>query len=447
MNNCKKCGNDLPRANLFCSHCGTAQEVSKKPNRWIGILIAVVSIGTAITIYFGKDNLFNKEIEDVVYETPSNSSEIKEEVEESLFVVQQTSKTKSIEELEKNAIYSSVVQSGSDEAKVFIVPTSSDGFVTFGPDDISFMGEEGDDVYTGGIHLYLVEVGGDKGYLQKDNDEETLLNLTREPFRSYTIDGKTLITVHEAVTSNHFEMSLWKFDNGQMTLVDTLGTSTTKLKILEDKYIQTYSYNNGDPLGWTFYTYEWVPVNDGLSLIDTHELIIEDDLYDWEAYFDAYKDVVDEWNTYPHAYVAFPHISIPTDFVKQLNKGMFLGKKIPLGESIDSFIKKNPNHLGTDYYAGGKYYDYPSGELYFFDENTRKINHFAYGAGSLETTITELIELIGEPIEDTGDISEDDDAYDYYIANPHMMTFDLGKFDLNVEYEDDEIYVMWFYHN
>ena len=65
----------------------------------------------------------------------------------------------------------------------------------------------------------------------------------------------------------------------------------------------------------------------------------------------------------------------------------------------------------------------------FFDENTGKINHFAYGARSLETTVTELIELIGEPVDDTGDISEDDPAYDYYIENLHMMTFNLGKFD------------------
>lgn len=252
-----------------------------------------------------------------------------------------------------------------------------------------------------------------------------------------------MIVVHEALNSNDYDLHLTIFDKGQMTLLDILNTSTTKLKIIKDTYIQTYSYNNGEPMGWTFMTYKWEPKQNKLSFKDASELIIDEDVYDFDMYFDAYKEVVDEWHAYPYAYEGFPHISLSADFVKEINKGRFLGEEIPLGEPIEAFIKENPDHLGTDYYEGGPFYNYPSGELYFFDEITEEINQFAYNGSSLQTTVAKFIELVGEPIEDTGTIDEDDPAYDYFIDNNHMMVFEFDKYNLTIEYEDDKILTIW----
>ena len=139
--------------------------------------------------------------------------------------------------------------------------------------------------------------------------------------------------------------------------------------------MQAYLYFAGeDETGWIFKTWAWEPKE---SRFTGYDIIEYTDKVEYGR--GNGEIVVESWQGNKHDYAAFPRLNLPENMKDLIKQGMLLDNGIHIGKPIDEVLAELPNHVGHDYYNGGKYYKYPNGVSVFYDEITREVSNIMVG--------------------------------------------------------------------
>ncbi|WP_039042501.1 hypothetical protein [Sporosarcina sp. ZBG7A] len=364
--------------------------------------------------------------------------------------VMATNKALSVDDLKKQALYMTTLTSEGEQVKLFVLPTDSGEMTVISKDDANFAGQEGEELYKGKVAFYLAESDGEEGFLQDVASQDVMLNVSQKPIVAREWDDLAIVQLSESVTSTSKELSLWTVQSGELVPISVEGqvaisTSTSDLKIVDDRYIQTYDYFTTDPNGWAFRTYEWDPKKVKLTLFDETKLLVEGPFhYDtMEADIrEYYQHIIDNWNRIEEYTYPFPHLTYPDDLPSRLEKGYILNEQGTVGSSLKKYLEQNPNHLGEYDTEGGWYYAYPDGQSFYFDREDDNIQAVELSGGNYKETISELKEMLGEPLHDSKNdpVSEEDEwlvGTNYDIGN--VLTYEFGDYQVRVMYRDENV--------
>lgn len=344
--------------------------------------------------------------------------------------------TTPIEKIKEDVLYSWEVQNGEHTAKLYLV---ADGGTTEVIEDTSLFGVEGERQYSGNLAFYLGD--GTHGVLQEHlaaDLEAVSMNLDRSPFKMYAFGDQTMITRIAPEAANSNTLTMWIYTDGKMQPVTfddepQLVITGDQVKFIEDHYLQTYIYNNGsdasEGIGWFYTTWQWNTTAHDFTTYDMTQYI-QDEMYGWET--GEYNTKL--WHEHEAEYIAFPHLTLTSDFAELVKKGMLLDNSIHLGDSIDRVLGESADYLHHDYYEGGKYYAYPSGSSYFYDESTREITFITFDGGLITNNLDSIISILGEPAESGYDDME----------GMNYATFYFGEYRLKVDsHESGQVSGFW----
>ncbi|WP_025785692.1 hypothetical protein [Sporosarcina sp. D27] len=355
-----------------------------------------------------------------------------------------------VEDLKKQALYTTTLTSESKQLKLFVLPTDSGETTVISKNDANFTGQEGEELYKGKVEFYLAETDGEEGYLQDVASQDVMLNVSQEPIVAREWSDLAIVQLSESVTSTSKELSLWTVQSGKLVPISVDGqtaisTSTSDLKSVDDRYIQTYDYFTTNPNGWAFRTYEWDPKKVELTLFDETELLVKGPFHYDKMEADIreyYQHMIDNWNRIEEYTYPFPHLTYPEDLPSRLGKGYLLDEQGTVGSSLKKYLEQNPNHLGEYDTEGGWYYAYPDGQSFYFDREDDAIQAVELSGGNYKETVSELKEMLGEPLHDSKNdpVSEEDEwlvGTNYDIGD--VLSYEFGDYQVRVMYRDENV--------
>ena len=115
--------------------------------------------------------------------------------------------------------------------------------------------------------------------------------------------------------------------------------------------------------------------------------------------------------------------------------GMLINEAVHIGISIDEVLKEFPYYIENNYYEGGRFYSFPGGFSYFYDEITREITIIALAGRSVTNNLAELKQVLGQPI---------DSGYDE-MENEEFKVFAIGEYTLRIGLsENGELSTVWY---
>ncbi|MDW0109777.1 DOMON domain-containing protein [Sporosarcina aquimarina] len=364
--------------------------------------------------------------------------------------VKTTTTALSIKNLEKHAFYTTTLTAESKQVKLFVLAADDGETKVILKEGESYAGHEGDEMYEGKVAFYLADSDGDEGYLQNVKNSDVVLNLSEEPFASHELDKSAIFQMTDVVSSENKELTLWTVRSGGLLPVPVDGetaisTATNHMKIVENRYLQTYDYFTTDPNGWAFRTYEWNSKKSELSLYDETELPV-DGPFKYEGMEDDIRGfiekTVDNWERIPEYTYPFPHLTYPEDLLERLKNGYILDKELTLDTSIEAYLKKNPNHLGEYDAEGAWFYAFPDGQSIYFERGVDDIITIELSAGNYTETISELKEILGEPDYDSKDepASEEEEGLvgtNYDIGD--FLIYNFEGYEVQVTYREETV--------
>lgn len=429
--NCKQCGEPVEREQKFCENCGAAVEHSSKKRPVLWIVLAIVVVLAAVVVVY----LNSQKNADQTTEAPSD--------EVILPSVKPTGPGIQVKELENRSFYTAEFTVGGERAIVYVLPSESGEETQVAEGEQSFVGDAGDSIYNGSLEFYLADATQLEGYLQDVESGEYMLNLTNEPFSVQEIAEQSILYVTEAMSSSHWELEFWTVKEGKLTLMPVEGqprltTSTNQLKVVEDRFIQTYSYLNDEPSGWIFKTYEWDSENDSFSLFDENDLLVEGPfIYDEmeQDVRDFYQSMVDNWSEMEDYHLPFPYKHYPEDLADRFRQGYILDDQAPIGSSVEKLLERKPDYLGVYDTEGAWLYAYPDGQSIIFDYNSDDIIGVQLSGANYIESVEDVRALLGEPLYDSMDEKNEDVPEGYDDA----MNYEYGEYSLRVEYNGDRV--------
>ncbi|MBY0221611.1 hypothetical protein [Sporosarcina aquimarina] len=233
-------------------------------NMLYGVLFAMlIGIGGCANSEKAEEEQADLEPAAVSAKEDMQKEETRQEVRQPIHV-KKTDTSQAISELENQAVFTDKVSYEEKEVRLFVLPADKEKIQMVAADEGSAFGQPGDQRYEGELLFYLADAAGEEAYLQDTDSTSYLLNLSNDPFTVQKVGSQSILQIAEIVQSNGRELSLFVLDQGLLHAVSVdeeqvLYASTDKVKVVEDRYLQTYQYFNGEPLGWQFQTYEWHP--------------------------------------------------------------------------------------------------------------------------------------------------------------------------------------------
>ncbi|WP_153720942.1 hypothetical protein [Sporosarcina cascadiensis] len=371
--------------------------------------------------------------------------------------VKRTDTAVAVESLGKQALFTEKLLEDGKEIQIFILPADINSIQTVAEGEGSAFGQPGDRRYEGELQFYLSDLEGDEAYLQDMNSASYTLNLSKDPFTMRKVDDQSMLQIAEVVHSNGRELSLFTADQGLLHSVSVEGepvlyASTEKVKVVEDRYLQTYQYFNDEPLGWLFQTYEWHPDGNKLTLINERELFIEDEWKedsDWygegfaDEVFEMYKGLIAKWHDIDGYVDQFPYRMFPDDLANRLKNGYILDEQLKVGGSMAAYSEKHPVHLGEYEAEGGSYLAYPDGQNVFYDEYNDTVAGIELSGFYYKDTTARLRQLLGEPFWDSADHPMSEEEKEAIAGSNYdtgdIMDYEIGDYHVKVEYEGEEV--------
>lgn len=337
--------------------------------------------------------------------------------------------TKKVSEIEKNELYRWEI----DSDKV-VVLSEKTGEIQEN-DAPSMIGEEGDQLFDGVAELYLVYEGHEEGYLE-DSVELYLLNLDRPFADSYPFGEGVILDLFQSESSNLRSHRTWYFSNEQLHRISfeserELISTNSKLKFIEDTYMQSFSYDNAGMgeygLGWHFHTWEWDSEEFTFTNV-AHKAYTDDEEFGWETG----ELMVEEWNEYEDFYIPFPQLTLTKKDIKLIEKGSLMDKSIKLGDSVDKLKHQHEgetDYLLEDYYNGAALISYSPQFSYLYDEGDKEIVSILLAGDALTNDVASIRELLGEPT--VSEFSE--------MESLHFEQFTIENNVLTMYYDENKI--------
>lgn len=382
--------------------------------------------------------------------------ETKQEVHQPVHV-KQTETSLNVSELENQAFFTDNVFYDGKEVRLFVLPADKENIQVMAAGEGSAFGKPGDRRYEGELLFYLADAAGEEAYLQDTDSASYSLNLSNEPFTVRKVGSQSILQIAEIVQSNGRELTLFVLDQGLLHAVSVDGervlyASTEKVKVVEDLYLQTYLYFNGEPLGWQFQTYEWHPDEKKLSLINERELFIEDEWKedsDWygegfaDEMFDTFKGLIDKWHEIDSYVDPFPYRIFPDNLADRLKNGYILDEQLKVGLSMTAYKAKYPLHLGEYEAEGGSYFSYPDGQNVFYDDYNGNVYGIELRGSYYKDTTSRLKQLLGEHVSDSADYPMSDEDKEAIAGTNYdtgdILDYEIDGYHVKVEYEGEEV--------
>lgn len=343
--------------------------------------------------------------------------------EQEAFVnVNEGKKEKPLEEIKEKTLY----QWSTDSQTVYV--TQADGEVKQ-HEFTSAHGLEGDSYFAGDVELYLVYEEDNVGYLQK-SIEAVRINLENFNVDKFVIGDDRFFGWITPESTNIYQLFLFVLKDGQVESVtidghDEFYTSTRTMKVIEDRYVQKYTYINhtdedGRGLGWHFHTYEWDRTDNNFILKTTRSYTDES--------WNLGEEIVKDWHEEADFYVNYGQYTMAQQEIDLMKEGKLLIEEITLGDSIEEVLDQKGKPSGEFYERGAPLYTFEDQLSYTYDEVEKDLITISLAGSALSNDLANLYQLLGEPTSD--------EFWDYF--NAYVAVFNLGSYELNIYYDDDD---------
>lgn len=332
--------------------------------------------------------------------------------------------------VEADAVFTMELQTGKDMINVFVVPNNATKEVI---EFESFIGNKGETTYQGDFDFYLAEKDSEITVRQDQLEfEEWWINTDTTRFDIFSVKEQSFLKLALPETSIDYSMMIWAMKNGELNQIsldtEDRGVSTSKVKVITDEYIQTYSYDRDFDIGHTFMTFKWN--EEDFTFDNVYDRHIESDMsYDlWSTG----SDIVESWHEIDDYYDLFPNLEFTKETAKLAEKGLFANAPYKLGTPISEILNDIPQYSTEAYHHGGRFHTFAGGYSYFDDEATGITNNIHISGTRLKTDLSELESIFGKPSDSGFDEMQELDYTTYTFGNYEVLIFsnDNEPFDL-----------------
>ncbi|WP_248513865.1 hypothetical protein [Sporosarcina sp. NCCP-2222] len=307
-----------------------------------------------------------------------------------------------IELLKENAVYSTNWRDGNTLFHLYVATT----------ENLPGLEADEDASIESSYALFLAKENEKQGVLQKGVIPSIL---KKEDIHEWKLESRRFL----GFIDNETSLALWTLENGSMSQVQFDGQPSLPLvdgqvKLIEDKYLQTYESAHGKE-GWTFKTWVWNP-----DQLQFHHLHSESYTNDRPYGVETGQHKTELWNEYEAYYDTFPQFTFTKQSAELLKDGMLLHTDVQLGMSIQDVLQMLPDPYDQDYYNGGIYYAFPGGRTFFYAELSGEVTYVTLSGSSLTNNQEELLEILGTPEREGYDEMNDEYYYSYNFGQNQL---------------------------
>ena len=327
-------------------------------------------------------------------------------------------------DVEQHALYNTTLEAGNDRVELYVVDYNESMEI---PAFASVFGANGKQTYNGNYMIYLAEVDSDVAVLQDHlaiKEDKLTISISAISFQTFHLNMQTFLLLVQDSKADDYLMNMWTFADGELTDVTIDGknefiASTDIVKQIDNQYIQTYLFENN---GWIFSTYIWNEKNSSFKTYYTAEYSDNAVQYGWQIG----NYIAGVWHEHDLYYDSFPKLTFNKRTVELVQSGQLDETFYPLGTSIDQILKESPEFIEHDYYNGGRYYSFPGGVNYFYDEYSRETNAIMISGDLVKNDYSKLDSIFGTPIYDGYSEYSDSEAKGY-VFGPYELRIEADK--------------------